>query len=49
MGRQKILIVEDDSSILTGLAYALEKEEYLGNRDFVPLTRILCLSIIELT
>lgn len=27
--KDKILIVEDDSSILTGLAYALEKEEYL--------------------
>ena len=29
MMKDKILIVEDDSSILTGLAYALEKEEYL--------------------
>lgn len=29
MMKDKILIVEDDSSILTGLAYALEKEGYL--------------------
>ena len=29
MMKDKILIVEDDSSILTGLSYALEKEEYL--------------------
>ena len=29
MMKDKILIVEDDYSILTGLAYALEKEEYL--------------------
>lgn len=40
MMKDKILIVEDDSSILTGLAYALEKEGYLVTQ---------CRTIVEAT